>query len=98
MGSHRTPPDGLGIHRLPSPPLQSPHRGQVHPTQVHHALTTNFWTSGYAALPPLKSVGRQLHSAHSPNYTVAIFSGCGPRIRKNHRRYNLPKPIRVVLS
>lgn len=26
-----------------------------------------------AALPPLKSVGRQLHTAHSPNYTVAIL-------------------------
>ena len=30
-----------------------------------------------AALPPLKSVGRQLHTANSPSYTVDIFSGRG---------------------
>ncbi len=29
MGLHRTMPDGHCIHRLPSPPLQSPHRGQL---------------------------------------------------------------------
>ncbi|MBU2722691.1 hypothetical protein HF568_05605 [Acidithiobacillus ferridurans] len=46
------------------------------------ALTTNFWTSAYAALPPLKSVGRQLHIVHSPNYTVDIFSGCSASHQK----------------
>ena len=46
-------------------------------TQARCVLTTNFWMTGYAALPPLKSVGRQLHTAHLPNYTVDIFSRCG---------------------
>lgn len=37
MGAHRHPPDEPGIHRLLlPPPLHSPHRGQLHPTQVPH--------------------------------------------------------------
>ena len=36
MGVTPPPPDGHGIHRLPSPALQFLHRGQPHPTGAPH--------------------------------------------------------------
>ena len=48
MGSHRTPPNGPGIHRLPSLPLQSLHRGQLHPTQVAMPIPIQLFLAGVA--------------------------------------------------
>ena len=105
MGSHRTPPDGPVIHRLPSPSLQPPHRIYPCPPEERPSATDEtpdaLWAVCITSTKSLRTIRCMIEAHQPPCLSIRIrrdlspvaafqFPGCYRHPRLNQTRRRSP--------